>query len=219
MKCNHALVSAETVGGAREHGRDRRKRLTRLALRRSALDLGLEHGWDSVSVEAIAERAGVSTRTFFNYFPTKEDAALYDVFDVSDAQLGLLAEGPPPSAWRDLTEVFVTDLVRATEDGVDFARVMQLQHASPVVAGRQLAVFARCEVRLSAALTTRLSGVADGRVRAALMVGCCLTAVRVALGQWALDDRRGSIRPHLEHALAQIEPAFGPSRGSAEASR
>lgn len=36
----------------------------------------LENGWAATTIESIAARAGVSTRTFFNYFPSKEDAVL-----------------------------------------------------------------------------------------------------------------------------------------------
>jgi AcrR family transcriptional regulator len=42
-------------------------------LQRAALQLFLESGYDSVTVEQIAQAAGLSSRTFFRYFPTKSD--------------------------------------------------------------------------------------------------------------------------------------------------
>lgn len=56
--------------------RERKKLQTRLALHRAALGLVDEHGFDAVTTDQIAARAGVSPRTFFNYFPTKESAVL-----------------------------------------------------------------------------------------------------------------------------------------------
>jgi AcrR family transcriptional regulator len=55
-------------------GLRQRKRLeTRLALRRAAVGLALDAGGvDNLSIDAITDRANVSRRTFFNYFPTKE---------------------------------------------------------------------------------------------------------------------------------------------------
>ncbi|RII14182.1 Transcriptional regulator, TetR family [Streptomyces sp. YIM 130001] len=40
------------------------------------LDLVLEHGLAGVTVEDIAEAAGISRRTFFNYFPSKKAAVI-----------------------------------------------------------------------------------------------------------------------------------------------
>lgn len=52
--------------------RDARKSRTRKALRDAALHLFAAQGYDATSTEEISERAGVSARTFFRYFPTKE---------------------------------------------------------------------------------------------------------------------------------------------------
>lgn len=56
--------------GLREQKRIATKRALQLAL----LRLALERGFDSVTVEEVAQAAQVSTRTFFNYFATKEEA-------------------------------------------------------------------------------------------------------------------------------------------------
>jgi AcrR family transcriptional regulator len=52
--------------------RDKHKTQTRRALRDAALKLFAIRGYDATTTEDIAEKAGVSARTFFRYFPTKE---------------------------------------------------------------------------------------------------------------------------------------------------
>lgn len=47
-----------------------------MAIHDNAARLSLEKGLAEATVEGIAAAAGVSRRTFFNYFPTKEDAVL-----------------------------------------------------------------------------------------------------------------------------------------------
>ncbi|MFF3171164.1 TetR family transcriptional regulator [Streptomyces sp. NPDC057900] len=54
--------------------RERKKRATRNALAEAAVRLAAEHGVENVTVEAISEAAGVSPRTFFNYFSSHDDA-------------------------------------------------------------------------------------------------------------------------------------------------
>lgn len=63
--------------GAEELGlREHKKRQTRMAMHRAALELVVENGLSAVTSQMIAERAGVSTRTFFNHWATKESAIL-----------------------------------------------------------------------------------------------------------------------------------------------
>ena len=79
------------------------------AIHTSAVALVLRHGLAGATVDAIADKAGVSRRTFFNYFPTKEDA--------------VLATRPPQLSARDL-EAFSS----STDD--KFARVVRLMSAA-----------------------------------------------------------------------------------------
>lgn len=52
--------------------RQAHKLRTERALQQAALELFGEQGYDATTTDEIAERAGVSPRTFFRYFPTKE---------------------------------------------------------------------------------------------------------------------------------------------------
>lgn len=76
------MTSAQTTddhdpAGSEELGlREQKKRQTRMAMHRAALELVVEHGLSAVTAQMIAERAGVSTRTFFNHWATKESAIL-----------------------------------------------------------------------------------------------------------------------------------------------
>src|SRR4051794_6341693 len=57
--------------------RERKKAATRVALHEAALRLVAEQGLDGVTVEAIADAANVSRRTFSNYFSGKEEALFH----------------------------------------------------------------------------------------------------------------------------------------------
>jgi AcrR family transcriptional regulator len=66
--------------------RERKKRLMRQQLSDTAARLFLEHGFAGVPVAAVAEACGVSVKTVFNYFPTKE-ALLLDRLEETTATL------------------------------------------------------------------------------------------------------------------------------------
>src|SRR5213080_1036628 len=61
---------------ANEGLRERKKRLMRQRLSDTATEMFLERGFDAVRVSEIAQACGVSERTVFNYFPTKESLVL-----------------------------------------------------------------------------------------------------------------------------------------------
>lgn len=69
-------MTARGTTAQRPSLRERQKDETWTAIHEAASDAALEGGLASATVEAIAERSGISRRTFFNYFPTKEDAIL-----------------------------------------------------------------------------------------------------------------------------------------------
>jgi AcrR family transcriptional regulator len=80
--------------------RDKHKNQTAQALRAAALKLFATQGYDATTTEEIADKAGVSARTFFRYFPTKESLLFFGEHDWIQAY----AEGLPrqPKSLSDL---------------------------------------------------------------------------------------------------------------------
>jgi AcrR family transcriptional regulator len=61
--------------------RERKKLKTRESIQRAALRLFRNQGYDDTTIEQIAAAVEISPSTFFNYFETKEDVVLLDVYD------------------------------------------------------------------------------------------------------------------------------------------
>lgn len=76
-------MQSVTTKGAGAGLRERKKQATRAALAEAAVRLAAEHGAENVTVEAISNAAGVSPRTFFNYFDSHDDA-----FVMMDTRIG-----------------------------------------------------------------------------------------------------------------------------------
>jgi AcrR family transcriptional regulator len=61
--------------------RARKKLKTKEAIHRAAMRLFAKRGYSETTVEQIAAAAEISPSTFFNYFPTKEDVVMLDIYD------------------------------------------------------------------------------------------------------------------------------------------
>ena len=69
----------------------RKKDRTRATLEQAAIELGFAKGFENTTIDEIASKAGVSSRTFFRYFNTKEDALFPNVEDDLEATKMFLA--------------------------------------------------------------------------------------------------------------------------------
>ena len=74
--------------------RERKKARTREALQEAAMERFARQGFDGTTVEEIAEACEVSPRTFFRYFPTKEDVLFADAAARRERLLEVIAERP-----------------------------------------------------------------------------------------------------------------------------
>lgn len=106
--------------------RERKKADTRRALSDAALRLTLEHGFDSVTRDAIAAMAGVSLRTFNNYFAGKYEALAYRQTERMRRSVAELRQRPADEPlWTAITEAVVGTLES------DFADVTGVENAVP----------------------------------------------------------------------------------------
>jgi AcrR family transcriptional regulator len=104
------MNSANITGGLRE----RKRAATRGSISAVARSLTAERGLNGYTVEEVCERAGISRRTFFNYFPSKEDAIIGHVDDELPEEIfddfvrggeGSAAGKISPSLFQDLVKL------------------------------------------------------------------------------------------------------------------
>lgn len=98
--------------------RERKKAATRIALSNAAVRLTREHGIDAVTVDAIAEAADVSTRTFHNYFSSKEEAVLAHGERIAQRWAAVLRNRPADEDIWDSIEFVLRAAFTGTEDSV-----------------------------------------------------------------------------------------------------
>jgi AcrR family transcriptional regulator len=206
---DHSATRLRGMSVTAEPGlRERKKAATRQALHAAALRLAIEHGIDRVTVEAIADEAGVSRRTFSNYFASKEEALLYGDHQRMRALVEIVRSRPeaePP--WTALTrsaEQFYREL---GDPDPQLTAQVRLVRSQPALAAQQLSTFAALERELSAEVARRLPG-DPSPVHARLTSAVFLTGLRVSLTVW-LDQPPGTrLGDLVRDSLAQIGRGF-----------
>ena len=183
-------------------GRERKKRATRRALRTAALDLAMERGLAAVHINEIAARAGVSTRTFFNYFDTKEDAALVDLPGIEEQELQQLTRSSSDEGlWAEITSLFADAADRTTHGVTELPRLLQLHDRNPSLVTRQLGHFRQFEEMLAEAVLARLGDGPSARMEAELIAGAAMAAGRVGVHRWGLDERKRPASEYVQEAF------------------
>ncbi|ABS01764.1 TetR/AcrR family transcriptional regulator [Kineococcus radiotolerans] len=134
--------------------RERRRTETTALIAQAALDLALESGWDAVTVDEIAARAGLSRRTFFNYFATKDEALLHNAVPWDEDLLDAFRASTGPLLGA-LEELFTAQSASGRHDRDRTLQVMRLVEATPELLPALLARIAASESVLAEAIVAR----------------------------------------------------------------
>ena len=172
----------------------------RARLRRTALELFRERGYDRTTAAEIAARAGVTERTFFRHFPDKREV-LFDGEAILRAALtASIADAPDELGPLDTLFRAFRAVRPALEDNRPFAKPRHdLIAATPALHEREMAKMTVLADALAAALTAR--GVAD--LRAALAARIGMAAFAQATVAW-LDDPEPALGDRLDLARREL---------------
>ena len=165
--------------------RERKKAATRQALHDAAVRLAIKHGADRVTVEAIADEAGVSRRTFSNYFGGKEEALMYGDFQRMHTLIGIMRSRPADeSPWAALTAAAEEYYVELGDLDPQWIAQSRLMRSQPTLRAAQVQTFTALERELAAEVALRSADADPLGVRAKLTAAMFLAAMRVALRVW-----------------------------------
>ncbi|MFI6515054.1 TetR/AcrR family transcriptional regulator [Spirillospora sp. NPDC050679] len=188
--------------------RERKKAATRQALHDAALRLTLEHGLDRVTIEAIADAAGVSRRTFSNYFDGKEDALLYGDEERMRQLLAAFSARPADEpAWAALRGA-VHQMFAEHDFDPNRAVRTRLAKRHPSLLERQLARFAELERDLAERIAAR-EGRDPDDLRSRVLAASFLLALRLGSLRWIEEQQARSLAECMDAVMDEIARPFG----------
>lgn len=184
---------------------------TQSALQQAALELFAKHGFDTTTTDEIAEQAGVSSRTFFRYFPTKESVLFVGEYGwIQSLTAQFLGQ---PAA--------LTDLEALRETLLDFAPEQASRRRSLVLYERAVAssptLRGRVQEHLQDDITTVAAAVAERRGQPAADESCALLAAvvlvtfRRALTRWLEGPVNGNLRRVVADEFTLLVAQLVPS--------
>jgi AcrR family transcriptional regulator len=174
------------VPGERAGLRERKKLATRAALGEAAWRLTIERGYEHARVEDIAAVAGVSARTFSNYFSGKEDALLSVGVDRGARMVAALRARPAGEPlWEALAHAMTEQFADGGEVPRAYARSIRFP---PELGAAQRRLHAAIETALAAAIADRTATDAGRDLYPRLVAGVVVSATQTAFDHWRTSE-------------------------------
>jgi AcrR family transcriptional regulator len=187
--------------------RERKKLATRRALSAAALRLAREHGPQNVRVDDIAEAAGVSPRTYNNYFSSREQAIVVAL--AAERGHGVAASLRRRPADEPLEHAVVGALIEQYSDGGEPDRdTLALITSAPALRAEFLDTIAAIERPLAEAIAARTGAGDQGELRTEVLAAAVSGAARVAAERWLRPEPDVGFSVMLNEALMWIVPAL-----------
>jgi AcrR family transcriptional regulator len=182
--------------------RARKKERTRRVIQAEALRLFTEKGFEATTIEEIAATADVAPRTFFRYFPTKEEVVFWPAY--RPLLGGLMAARPGESAVQALCHAIVDGLSAFYDQ--DRERVLdrlKLAFRTPALHPRLRQEQATTAQAMTAVLAQRL-GMSSNKLEVRAMAAAIAAALWVAVEEWQAVDGQVELGPLIQRALATV---------------
>jgi len=191
--------------------RDHAREAVRAEVQRQAWLLFSEHGYEATTVDRIAAAAGMSRRTFFRYFTSKDDLVLARMVESGDAVAAALAACPvAASPWRALRDAF-RSIIEAQTAHADRSRALQLMlRDEPAVRATVEEWRRRWTALLTPLVAARLSNAGPAEdplvaLRAEALVRSALECLESAQEAWA-EQEDADLDRLVDVAMGAVAP-------------
>lgn len=195
------------ISPAKEEGlRERKRRETLHRIAEQGLRLFLTNGYEATTLEAIAEAAGISRRTFFYYFKSKEEIlrVWQDGGYTEAIRTAVLEQSTRQSPLDAATNALLALAIRFQADYKHGKAIEQLTCANETLRIRQQAKYLGQEEAVFEALCQMWP---QPKRRSALRIVAMMSvgALRLAIDNWSRDQGKRPISVYLKEAFTHLK--------------
>ena len=170
-------------------------------LERAAVELFTEQGFGATTVPQIADRAGLTTRTYFRHFADKREV-LFAGDEIPETAAALMRDAPAGLAPRAL----IADRLRIVAGTTFEGRRDQVRHVRAIIGSddelRERDLRKRAD--LAAAVRRGFEDRGEGPLAAAILADLVVSVLHVALDRWLDDPADDAHAPHLADVIDEV---------------
>ncbi|WP_113699756.1 TetR family transcriptional regulator [Nonomuraea lactucae] len=183
---------------------------------RTAMELFLSRGFEATTIDDIAAAAGISRRSFFRYFGTKEDIVLGDLAAQGELiRKELEARPADEDAWTALLNA-LRDAPRLGQDDATMLKISKMLYETPSLRARSIEKHLQWQALLTPEIRRRLGVAPDDEddLRADAIVACMLACLDIAGEAWTRSNGSRSLEELVLSAVAAVRPSAPDPRRS-----
>jgi len=170
-------------------------------LQQAALELYVERGFEQTTVAEIAQRAGLTERTFFRHFADKREVLFDGAGLLKELLVNTVATAPDPVAPLDAVAAALDAAAEMLGGRAEWSRERQdVINANPALQERELIKMASLATAI--AETLRQRGVAEPA--ASLTAEAGIAVFRVAFERWISDPQGQDLRHLVRDSLDEL---------------
>jgi AcrR family transcriptional regulator len=172
----------------------------------TAMELFLERGFEATTIDDIAVAAGISRRSFFRYFGTKEDIVLGDLAAQGELiRKELEARPAAEDAWTALLNA-LRYAPRLGQDDATMLKISKMLYGTSSLRARSIEKHFQWQALFTPEIRRRLGIAPDDEhdLRADAIVACILTCLDVAGEAWTRGDGRQSLEELVASAVTAV---------------
>lgn len=189
--------------------RERTRRVVRAELTELAKDLFVEKGYDETTIDDLAAAAGMSKRTFFRYFASKEDLVM-GKYEVLGEQLAedLAARPADEPIWESLRQMFgrVAEYCESEALGATAVAMENIVRDHPALNAGYLERVSRMQELVLDQARTRTGQQDPADPRTPAIVGAAFSCLIAAWTTWLTSNQAQPFGDLLDQAMDAIRP-------------
>lgn len=189
--------------------RERMRQTVRDELSTIALQLFLDRGFDTTTVDEIAAAAGVSRSTFFRHFAKKEDVILARLEARAEALRAAALLRPADEPLMIVARAALVPLIEAfSQDRERSIALGQLVASTPSLRAQELHKYLYWRTALADVLGQRLGDGPAVEMRASVIASVAVNAFDIAVRLWRTSDTDKSLTATVDDAFADLAAEF-----------